>query len=147
VSITQVLSPGFSTIRNKKEALQQMKKAFKYLLFPSAILIALFFTPTFIFKLVFTDSFTETAAITKALSLPFILSALGSVPMLFLLYTIKKPSYILLSNIMFFIIISVGSYLLIPTRGVFGPPVAIAIAFAVATTIQTIAACREYTRL
>lgn len=147
ISITQVLSPGFAAISSKKEAKIQMQKAFKYLLFPAAIFVVLFFTPRFIFQLVFTDNFVETEAITKALALPFILNAVGSVPMLFLLYTVKKPGVILYSNILFFIIISVGSFYLIPSKGVFGPPLAIGIAFFVATCIQTVAAWKEYKKL
>ncbi len=147
VSITQVVSPRFAMIENKKEAKAQMKIAFYYMLIPSAIFIALYFTPKFIFELVFTGKYGETEAITKALTLPFILSALGSVPMLLLLYTVKKPSYILISNILFFIILTAGSYWLIPTRGVFGPPIAIAVAFVVATAVQTWAAFVEYKKL
>lgn len=147
ISITQVLSPGFAAVHSKKEAKLQIKKAFKYLLFPSAIFVVLFFTPNFIFKLVFTENFAETAAITKALALPFILNAIGSVPMLFLLYTVKKPGVILVSNILFFLIISIGSFYLIPVRGIFGPPIAIGIAFIVATLIQSVIAWAEYQKL
>ncbi|HRN69663.1 MAG TPA: oligosaccharide flippase family protein [Candidatus Woesebacteria bacterium] len=147
VSITQVLSPGFAAITSKKEAKIQIQKAFKYLLFPATIFVVLFFTPRFVFQLVFTNNFAETEAITKALALPFILNAIGSVPMLFLLYTVKKPSVILYSNILFFIIISVGSYYLIPSKGVFGPPIAIGLAFIIATLIQTITAWKEYKNL
>lgn len=147
ISITQVLSPGFAAASSKKEARIQMKKAFKYLLFPSAIFVVLFFTPNFIFKLVFTENFAETAAITKVLALPFILNAVGSVPMLFLLYTVKKPRIILYSNILFFLIITFGSYYLIPSRGVFGPPIAIGIAFLIAVSIQSVAAWKEYKKL
>ncbi len=147
ISITQVLSPGFASIHSKTEAKKQIQKAFKYLLVPSLIFVILFFTPRYLFQLVFTDNFVETETITKALALPFILNAIGSVPMLFLLYTVKKPSVILYSNILFFIIISVGSYYLIPTKGVFGPPIAIGIAFFVATLIQTFVAWKEYQKL
>lgn len=147
VSITQVLSPGFASAQTKKEIKEQGKKAFLYLLIPAAILIALFFTPGFIFQLVFTQNFSQTEIIAKALALPFILNALGSVPMLFLLYTVKKPSIILISNILFFVIISAGSYYLIPSRGVLGPPIAIAAAFLIATIIQSVAAWQDYKKL
>jgi O-antigen/teichoic acid export membrane protein len=147
VSITQVISPRFAMIENKKDAKAQMKVAFYYMLIPTAIFIALYFTPKFVFELVFTGKYGATEAITKALSIPFILSALGSVPMLFLLYTVKKPFHILTSNILFFVILTWGSYILIPTKGVFGPPIAIAVAFVVATAIQSWAAYAEYKNL
>ncbi|OGK12785.1 hypothetical protein A3A93_02665 [Candidatus Roizmanbacteria bacterium RIFCSPLOWO2_01_FULL_38_12] len=147
VSITQVLSPRFATIKTKKDARSEMKRAFKYLLIPSAIFILLYFTPKIIFELVFTGNFSQTEAATKALALPFILNAVGSVPMLFILYTVKKPGYILWSNLIFFLIITLGSYYLIPQRGMFGPPIAIFFAFLIATAIQTVAMIREYKKL
>src|SRR3989338_6581646 len=147
VSITQVLSPRFATVKTKKDARSEMKRAFKYLLLPSAIFIVLYFTPKFVFELVFTGNFAETERATKALALPFILNAVGSVPMLFLLYSVKKPGYILWSNFLFFLIISIGSYYLIPRQGMFGPPVAILFAFIIATSIQTLAMVKEYRSL
>ena len=147
ISITQVLSPAFSDITTKKEVLKHLKTALLYLLIPSAIFVALFFTPEIIFTWVFTDKFKATAEISHILALPFILNALGSAPMLFLLYTVKKPRYILWSNVIFFIIITAGSYYLIPLRGMFGPPIAITIAFAVAIGMQCIAAYYEYQKL
>src|SRR3990167_982646 len=74
------------------------------------LFLALFFTPDQVYELFFTRSFNQTSAITKALSRPFILYALGSLPMLFLLYTVKKPIYILISNIVFFLILTLGSW-------------------------------------
>ena len=98
-------------------------------------------------NLFFTENFAQTASITKALCLPFILYALGSLPMLFLLYTVKKPIYILISNIFFFIILTVGSYILIPRMGVFGPPYAIAAALIIAISIQVIASIKEFKKM
>ena len=118
-----------------------------YLLFPAVLFLALYFTPKQVYELFFTQNFDQTAAITKALSLPFILYALGSLPMLFLLYTLKKPSYILLSNIIFFIIITLGCYWLIPKYGVFGPPYAIALALIVAIAIQLYASLFEFKKM
>jgi len=143
VSISQVLSPRFATIKTRKEAYKQMKSGLVYMLLPTAVFIALYLTPDFVFELVFTDKFTETAAITHILALPFILNALGTIPNLFLLYTVKKPGYILVSNILFFLIITVGSFILIPEKGMYGPPLAIALAFVVAVGIQTVAVWRE----
>mgnify|MGYP005840416417 CR=1 FL=1 len=139
VSISQVLSPRFATIKTRKEAFKQMRTGLIYMLIPTAVFTALYFTPDFVFELIFTDKFKESAAITHILALPFILNALGTIPNLFLLYTVKKPGYILVSNILFFAIISVGSYLLIPRMGMYGPPYAIFAAFIVAVGIQVAA--------
>lgn len=147
VSITQVISPGFSTAHTKTEIRAQFKAAFLYLLIPSAIFVALFFTPEIIFTIVFTKELKNITEISHQLSLPFVLASLGSAPMLFLLYTVKKPAYILWTNILFFLIITIGSYYLIPQRGMFGPPVAIAIAYVVTIGLQTLAAYTEYKKL
>ncbi|OGK08887.1 hypothetical protein A2767_05060 [Candidatus Roizmanbacteria bacterium RIFCSPHIGHO2_01_FULL_35_10] len=147
ISITQVLSPSFARISKKSEAISQLKTGFMYLLIPTALFLLLFLTPPQIYTLFFTENFVQTASITKALSLPFILYTLGSLPMLFLLYTVKKPGYILISNIVFFIILTVGCYLVIPTTGVLGPPYIIALAFFVAIAIQTIAGIKEFKKM
>ncbi len=147
ISITQVLSPSFSRITKKNEALSQFRTGFTYLLLPAGLFLLLFITPNQIFDLFFTSKFAETARITKVLSLPFILYALGSLPMLFLLYTVKKPEYILFSNIVFFLIISMGSYYLIPKYGVYGPVWAITGALFVAVVIQIAASLKEFKRM
>ncbi len=147
ISITQVLSPSFAKITQKTEAISQLKTGFTYLLLPTLLFLALFFTPKQIYGLFFTENFIQTASITKALSLPFILYALGSLPMLFLLYTVKKPLYILISNVIFFIILTLGCYILIPTLGVFGPPWAITVALIVAIVIQVYASIREFKKI
>ncbi len=143
ISISQVLSPRFATISNKTEARKQIKTGLIYMMIPTAIFIALYFTPEVIFRWVFTDQFKETAAITHILAIPFILNALGTIPNLFLLYTVKKPGYILLSNVIFFLIITIGSYLLIPQKGMYGPPYAIFTAFIAAVGIQAAVVWKE----
>lgn len=147
VSITQVLSPSFSRINQKKDVYKEMKHGFYYLLLPSGLFLTLFLLPNEVFYTFFTNNFAQTAAITKALSLPYILSALGSLPLLFLLYSVKKPVYILWANFAFFVVITVGSYVLIPVKGAFGPPIAVGLAYAVNTIIMVIAAYVEYRKM
>lgn len=147
VSITQVLSPSFSKINKKSEVVTHLKTGFMYLLLPTGLFILLFLTPNQVFYLVFTKAYGQTAAITKTLSLPFILYSLGSLPTLFLLYTIKKPGYILFSNLVFFSVLTGGCYLLIPKMGVFGPPIAIAAAMVLAIIIQIFASIKEFRKM
>jgi len=146
-SITQVLSPNFSKIKTKAEIIKEFKHGALYLLIPIGLFILLFFTPNQIFYLFFTEKFAKTAAITKALSLPFILYALLNLPTLFLLYTVKKPSYILVANLAVFFIITLGCYYLIPKYGVFGPPYVIAIAFFISFLIMTVLSIKEYRKI
>lgn len=143
VSISQVLSPGFSVIQNSEELKRQVKKGLLYMLIPAGVLLAVVVTPTIVFEVVFTKDFTQSALIARMLSLPYIVGAFGTIPLLMLLYTYKKPGYILVSNIFFFGIISVGSYLTIPAFGVFGPPVMIGVAYVVAVSIQVFGVVRQ----
>lgn len=147
ISITQVLSPGFSHADTKKEARHHLKTGFLYLLIPCALFLLLFIMPEWIFYVFFTENFAQTAAITKALSLPFIIYALSHLPLLFLLYTVKKPRPILASGVLFFIIVTGGCYVLIPKMGVMGPPYAIAAALAASTLLMGIVALKEYRKL
>ena len=147
VSITQVLSPNFSKIKTKLEIVKELRHGFLYLCIPAALFVLLFFTPGWVFNLFFTESFAQTTAITHALSLPFIIYVFLNLPTLYLLYTVKKPSVILVANLALFIIISLGSYYLIPIYGVFGPPWAIAGAFLVNLLILSAYAYREYKKI
>lgn len=147
ISITQVLSPGFSKIKTKKEVKHQLKTGLLYMMLPTGLFLLLFLTPNWIFVLIFTDKFAQTAIITKSLSLPFMIYALSSIPQLFVLYTIKKPKYILFANLIFFFILTVGCYYLIPIMGVFGPPYAIFAALLISTIILIYVAIPEYKKL
>jgi len=126
-SITQVLSPNFSKIKTKQEIMKEFRHGFLYLLIPAFLFIALYFTPNWVFYLFFTEKFAQTAAITKSLSLPFIIYTFLNLPFLFLLYTVKKPSVILFANVVFFLTITFGCLYAIPKYGVFGPPYVIAL--------------------
>lgn len=147
VSITQVLSPSFSNSKTKKEVKSHFKTGLMYLLIPSGLFLLLFFIPDQVFNLFFTDSFAKTAAITKSLALPFIIYPILNLPMLFLLYTVKKPIYILISNISFFLTLTISCWLLIPKFGVFGPPYAITGSFLLILVILTGASIYEYRKM
>ena len=146
-SITQVLSPQFSKIKTKPEIIKEFKHGALYLLIPAGLFILLFFVPNWVFYLFFTEKFAQTASITKALSLPYVIFALLNLPLLFLLYTVKKPGIILLTNFVFFIIISVGCYYLIPIYKEFAPPYVIAFGFFVCLIIEGIFSIVEYRKI
>lgn len=146
-SITQVLSPQFSRVKTKSEVIKEFKHGALYLLIPIGLFILLFFTPNWIFYLFFTTRFAKTAAITKALSIPFILYAVIQLPCLFILYTIKKPRIILFVNVTFFLVVSIGCYYLIPKYGVFAPPYVIAVGFFLSLLIASFYSVIEYRKL
>ena len=147
VSITQVLSPQFSHLKTRDEVRHQVKTGFYYLIMPAGIFILLFLTPDIIFKLSFPERYIKAAAITRALSIPYLISILGNIPNLFVLYTIKKPVYILWTNIVFLIVVSAGYFLLIPRFGVMAPVYILTLGFIVGTSITTIASIYEYKKL
>lgn len=127
-SVTQVLSPLFANLKSKDEIKPLLKKSFAYCLLPTGLFLLLFLTPNQIFNLAFTEKFAQTAAITKLLAIAYLLYPIANIPLLFLLYTVKKPKQILIGNFIFFLFITGGSFFLIPIRGVFGPPMAIFLA-------------------
>jgi len=107
----------------------------------------LFFTPNWIFSFFFTEKFAQTALITKALSLPFIIYTFLNLPFLFLLYTVKKPMVILIGNLVYFFIITLGCLYAIPKYGVFGPPYVIAVGFTFALLIAIFFTIIEYRKI
>ena len=147
VSITQVLSPNFSRIKTKKEASSQFRTGFLYLLLPAGLFTLLIFTPDQVFDLFFTAKFSQTAAIARSLAIPFILFTLGSLPLLFILYTFKKPRFVLYSNILFFLGMTIGCYIFIPIYGVFAPAYVIGFSLIGPVLIQSIASYYEYKKL
>jgi len=146
-SITQVLSPNFSKVKTKAETFKELRHGMTYLLIPIVLFILLYFLPNQVFYIFFTEKFAKTAAITKALSLPYMIYVFMNIPILFLLYTVKKPGVILIANLAVFIIVSVGCYFLIPKFGIFGPPYALAAGFFVSFLIMAVSSYREYQKI
>lgn len=129
VSITQVLSPNFSQIKNYFEFKSLLKKSFLYLLIPTGLFFLLAITPKEIFQIAFTKKFAQTTKIAHFLALAYLIYPLLNIPLLFFLYTVKKPKHILISNIIFFITISVLCFSLIPKYNIYGGPISIFLSF------------------
>lgn len=146
-SITQVLSPNFSNIKTREEIKHQFKIGFYYLLIPTVLFILLYLTPNWVFFIFFTEKFAPTAAITKNLSLAFLIYPLLNLPLLYILYTVKKPVYILVSNVVTFIVVVIGCYITIPIKGVSGPPFVLALSFFLGGIVLLIASIYEYKKL
>ena len=144
VSISQVLSPQFAQIKSRNEFYKIIKTGFIYMSLPCILFAILFFVPKEIFALVFTNSFEESGKITNFLAIPFLLSTLGIIPHLLLLYTFKTPKYTFLSNLGMLIVVSACAYYLIPLHGMYALPWALSIGFLVAMAIQTFGILIEY---
>lgn len=146
-SITQVLSPNFANIKTREEVKHQFKIGFYYLLIPTGLFFLLFLTPNWVFYLFFTEKFAPTAAITKALSLAFLIYPVLNLPALYILYTVKKPIHILTSNLITFFVVVIGCYFLIPKMGVFGPPYVLALSFVLGGIVLLVATILEYKKI
>ena len=146
-SITQVLSPMFSSAKTKKDVLHLFKTSLLYLLLPCGLFVALFILPSQVYDLFFTLKYAQTATIAKMLSLPYILFTLLNIPLLFLLYTVKKPLPILITNIVVFIIITCGNFFLIPIHGVKSPPIIFSIALVFAGIVLSLTSFQYYCQL
>ena len=148
VSITQVLSPNFSRINNRREAFQELKHAALYLLLPSGLFVLLFFTPKELFYILFTEKKVgPVIPITRSLIPAYIIFTLGNIPLQFILYSVKKPIYVLYGNIVFFFAMIIGCYTLIPRYGVLAPPWVNLVAMSIPVTVLSIATYYEYKKL
>lgn len=147
ISITQVISPAFSSITSKKDFFSHIKSGVMYMLIPTVLFILLAFTPNWVFFMVFTEKFVETAAITRWLAIPFIVYPTISLAHLFLLYTVKKPIHILTTNIVLFLSISLGCYFYIPRFGVYAAIYSIAAAFLLSGITLVGLAAYEYKKM
>jgi len=146
-SITQVLSPDYARAKTKKDIMHIFKVSSIYFSIPVGIFLLVLITPNNLFSLVFTNQYAESALITKSLVLPFIIYTLSSIPALFLLYTVKKPSYSLLSSLVCLIGMVIGCYILIPKFGVYAPAYVLTVSLFLGTLVFIFAAIKEYGKL
>ena len=145
ISVTQVLSPLFSKIKNKKELFFTLKRGFYYLLIPTGLFLLTIVTPNQLYNLFFTKKFAgSTILLVHLLALPFAITALANLPTIFIIYTLKKPKYMLISNIIQFLIVVTGCYFFIPKYGVLAPPFVIFVAAIIANIYLVIEAIIQY---
>lgn len=147
VSITQVLSPRYAVLKDKLQAKSELKHSLLYLTLPTLCFALLLIVPESLFTLVFTDKFVETPLFTRLLGAVFIIFSLGQVFALFHLYTFKKPHILLWTNIVFFIIMTIGCLTLIPIWGAVAAPIVLAFALTITVGLQGGYFVREYKRM
>lgn len=127
-SVTQVLSPDFSKVKKYADIKYLLKKSFLYLLIPTALFFLLFITPKEVFQIAFTKKFIQTTEVTHLLSIAYLIYPLLNIPLLFFLYTTKKPQYLLIANVIFFLTISASCTLLIPKFNFYAGPLSVFLA-------------------
>ncbi len=121
ISITQVLSPLFSQAKTKHEVRALLKPGLMYLSVPAGLFVILYLIPKELFDILFTQRFSQAYGIAKSLAFPFVIFTYSNLLYIFTLHTIRKPSYVLLSNVLFFLGMSIGCYMFIPKLGVYAP--------------------------
>jgi O-antigen/teichoic acid export membrane protein len=124
-----------------------MKQSLLYLMLPTLCFAILLFLPDSVFHLIFTAKFEETPMLTRLLGLAYIIFSVGQVFALFYLYTFKKPHVLLYSNIAFFLVMTVGCFVLVPHLKAYAGPLLLAIGLLITTGTQGIGYLREVKRL
>jgi len=142
-SITQVLSAEFSKVSKKKEVFQLIKRAFYYMAIPSLILLLLACAPEFLYRLVIPASYNPSIPLIRALSLTYIPFSFDAILLLFFLYTLKKPEFILFVNILMLVMEHTLHVLLIPRIGIMGPTISFGITYVCITFVIGIGLIRE----
>jgi O-antigen/teichoic acid export membrane protein len=147
VSVTQILSPDFARVKNKKQAFHMFKTSFVYLLIPTGIYLFLLITPNQVFSFMFTKEYAETALITKSLVIPYVLFTLTNIGTLFLLYSVRKPGYLFTSSMIYLIGMTLGCFFFIPKLGVYAPSYVASISIFLGMLIFIYATFKEYGKL
>lgn len=147
ISVTQVLSPLFSKAQTKRDIQKLLKPGLFYLSVPALCFIVIFFIPESLFRLLFTEKFVRASQIAKGLSFPFVIFTYSNFLLLFMLYTVKKPAYILGSNIVYFLGMTAGCLYLIPQLGIMAPAWVIAGSVSASTIILGFFSYYEYQKL
>ena len=146
-SITQIISPAFAKVKSKKDLFLHIKSSIFYMLIPTAIFIALFFTPDFIFSIFFTNKFYHTPQIARQLAIVYLPYSFISLFHLFLLYSVKRPGDILIGNIAIFLIVTIGCYIYIPIYGVSAAVWSVGASFAVARVLLSFLSIKAYKKM
>lgn len=128
-AITQVMSPQFAKVKTQEDVIKSLKHSFTYMLIPTVMFIGGIIMPGFVYDLVFGADYTSSTLLTKALSFAYIPYSFLAATLLFFLYTVKKPQYLLYTNAIFFGVIVAGNLLLIPHYRLAGPPITFLTAF------------------
>ncbi len=143
-AITQVLTPNFSKVKTKNEIKKLIKQSFLYLSLPVFLFLILTILPKWLFNLFFTKKYFLTVDVIHLMALSYIIYPYLHIPFLFLLYTVKKPKKILLNNIIYFLLMTIGCYLTIPKFNIYGPLITIFFSFSIIFINATFMALKEY---
>lgn len=137
-SITQVMSAQFAKVTTQADVKKTLKHSATYMLVPAGMFLIGALLPTSIYTFVFGDRYIASTFTTKLLSLAYIPFPFLAALLLFFLYTVKKPQYLLIANSLFFLTITTCHYILIPHLRLVAPPISYFIAFSMVTGVMYI---------
>lgn len=143
ISVTQVLSPQFSNIKSRVQLNSLIKQSLLYLSIPAMIFLMLIITPQALFT-AYLEKFARASTLARLLAPAFVIYSFANLPLLFLLYTVKKPGAILVANIVFFISMTLGCYLFIPPLHLAAIPFVVTGSIVLATLILCSYSLYEY---
>jgi O-antigen/teichoic acid export membrane protein len=142
-SITQVLSAEFSKVTLKKDVVHLIKKAFYYMAIPSIILLILAIAPSALYQLFIPHAYAPSIPLIKALSLNYIPFSFDAALLLFFLYTLKKPMYVLYINAIMLLLVTIFHLVFIPRMGIMGPVASFGLTYLIITGIIAMGVMRE----
>lgn len=146
-SITQVMSPQFAKITTQADVKRTLKHAGVYMFIPAGMFLAGALLPSAFYTFIFGNDYAESSIVIRLLSFAYIPFPFLAALLLFFLYTVKKPHYLLLANTIFFLSITFVHYLLIPHLRLLAPALSYFIAFFVVTVTMCIMYKKEIKRL
>lgn len=129
-SITQVMSPQFAKITTQADVKKTLKHAAAYMFIPAGMFLLGALLPSAFYILIFGNDYAASSTITRLLSFAYIPFPFLAALLLFFLYTVKKPHYLLIANALFFTTITLVHYFLIPHLRLVAPAISYLIAFA-----------------
>lgn len=146
-SITQVMSPQFAKITSQADVKRTLKHSAVYMLIPAGMFLVGALLPSSVYTFIFGNDYAASSMITRLLSAAYIPFPFLAALLLFFLYTVKKPHYLLIANAIFFISIIVVHYLLIPHLRLVAPAISYFVAFAVVSCALCVMYKKEIKKL
>ncbi|MBI1863336.1 hypothetical protein HYS00_04440, partial [Candidatus Microgenomates bacterium] len=138
--------PQFSKITHKRAFKSLAKQTLLYLSAPALIFLLLIITPQSLFTL-YLEKFESASGLARSLAPAYVLYTFANFPLLFLLYTVKKPGAILFANMSFFLTMTIGCYMLIPQAHLSAIAPVVTASLVSATAILSVYSLYEYQKL
>ena len=129
--LTVVITPKFSSLKTKTEALKFMKKSSLLLSTLLVPLVILFIFSPWITVKIFGDVYLPSSAIFRWLILSSFIFIVSAVPVTTIIYFLGESRFFAFNSFLQLFLIFVGNLILIPVLGVIAPAISLAIAYTV----------------